>query len=287
MIHSMTAFARGETDTPWGRLVWELKTVNHRYFETSLRLPDELRAIEPAVREACAARLARGKLDATLRLQLVSSPATVEFDESQARRVLDSAARLRALEPVLAPMTAADVLRWPGVLKAPTPEPEALAEAALAALKQALDSLAAMRQREGERLREFLLARLEAAERVTDELRAALPAMAEAWRARLLERLKELKESPDPARLEQELVLIATRTDVAEELDRLASHLVEIRRLLAQGGAIGRRLDFLMQELNREANTLGSKSADLRQTSTSVELKVLIDQMKEQIQNIE
>jgi uncharacterized protein (TIGR00255 family) len=287
MISSMTAFARGEAETPWGSLVWELKSVNHRYLELGLRLPEELRAIEPAVREACSARLNRGKVDVTLRLQLAGAAAGIEIDEIQARRVLDSAARLRALQPGLAPIGEADVLRWPGVLKTPSPDAQALAEQALAALRRALDSLADMRAREGARLKEFLEQRLDAAARVADEVRAVLPQIIDAYRARLTERLRELKESIDPSRLEQELVLFANRMDVDEELDRLASHLAEIRRLLAQGGAVGRRLDFLMQELNREANTLGSKAADLRMTNASVELKVLIDQMREQIQNIE
>jgi uncharacterized protein (TIGR00255 family) len=267
--------------------VWELKSVNHRYLELGLRLPEELRAIEPAVREACNARLNRGKVDVTLRLQLASTATGIEVDEAQAQRVLDSAARLRVLQPGLAPIGEADVLRWPGVLKTPSPDTQALAEQALAALKRALDSLADMRAREGERLKEFLVQRLDAATRVAEEVRAALPKIIEHYRARLTERLKELKENLDPSRLEQELVLFVNRMDVAEELDRLASHLAEIRRLLAQGGAVGRRLDFLMQELNREANTLGSKTADLRMTNASVELKVLIDQMREQIQNIE
>jgi uncharacterized protein (TIGR00255 family) len=287
MIHSMTAFARGEAETPWGSLVWEIKSVNHRYLELGLRLPEELRAIEPAVREAVSARLNRGKVDVGLRLQMTNADGHVEIDEAQARRVLDSAARLRAMQPNLAPIGEVDVLRWPGVLKTPAPDAAALAEQALAALKRALDALVDMRAREGERLREFLEQRLDAAARVAADVRAVMPQIVEAYRARLAERLRELKENVDPNRLEQELVLFVNRMDVAEELDRLASHLAEIRRLLAQGGAIGRRLDFLMQELNREANTLGSKAADLRMTNASVELKVLIDQMREQIQNIE
>jgi uncharacterized protein (TIGR00255 family) len=288
MICSMTAFARGEAETPWGSLVWELKSVNHRYLELGLRLPEELRAIEPAVREACGARLNRGKVDVTLRLQAAAgATAGVEIDEAQARRVLDSATRLRALQPGLAPLGEADVLRWPGVLRSPAPDTAALAEQALAALRQALDNLADMRAREGARLKEFLVQRLDGAARVAEEVRAALPQIVEHYRVRLTERLKELKENLDQNRLEQELVLFVNRMDVAEELDRLASHVAEIRRLLAQGGAVGRRLDFLMQELNREANTLGSKAADLRMTNASVELKVLIDQMREQIQNIE
>jgi uncharacterized protein (TIGR00255 family) len=287
MIHSMTAFARQDGDTPWGGLAWELKSVNHRYLEPALRLPEELRAIEPAVREALAARLSRGKVEATLRFQPLPAAAGLALDEPLARRVLEAAQRLQTIASHLAPLATAELLRWPGVIRSAAPDAEALAEAALALLARALDALAAMRAREGGRLKELIGQRLEAAAGVARDMRAVLPALQEAYRARLTERLQELKETLDPARLEQELVLQATRTDVAEELDRLEAHLGEVRRLLEKGGAIGRRLDFLMQELHREANTLGAKSADLRQTSASVELKVLIEQMREQVQNIE
>jgi uncharacterized protein (TIGR00255 family) len=287
MIHSMTAFAREDGETPWGSLSWELKSVNHRYLDPSLRLPEDLRAIEPAVREALAARLNRGKVEATLRFQPLPAAAGLELDEAQARRVLDSAARLQALDARLAPLSAAELLRWPGVIRSAAPDAAALAETALALLARALDALAAMRAREGARLKELIVQRLDAALRAAAEARAVLPAVQEAFRTRLTERLKEIKDSLDPARLEQEMALFANRTDVAEELDRLETHVAEVRRLLNAGGAIGRRLDFLMQELHREANTLGSKSPDLRLTNVSVELKVLIDQMREQVQNIE
>jgi uncharacterized protein (TIGR00255 family) len=287
MIHSMTAFAREQADAPRGRLTWELRSVNHRYLDLGLRLPEELRGLENAVREAVGARVSRGKVEAGLRLEAPAAPESLELDETVARQVLRTAARLKEIDKHLSPMTTAELLRWPGVLVTGAADPEALAASALDLLGRALDTFVATRAREGARLREFLLARVESAAQVAAGLRPLLPEVVETQRARLKARLAECLGTLDPARLEQEMVLFATRIDVSEELDRLHAHLAEIRRLLAEGGAIGRRLDFLMQELNREANTLGSKVADLRFTNASVELKVLIDQMREQIQNIE
>lgn len=287
MIHSMTAFAREQADAPRGRLTWELRSVNHRYLDISLRLPEELRGLETAVREAVSARVGRGKVEAGLRLETPAVPESFEIDESVARQVLRTAARLQEIDNRLSPLTTAELLRWPGVIKSASADPETAAADALALLTTALDTFVATRAREGARLREFLQARVESAARVAADVRQWMPEVVEAQRARLKARLAECQAALDPARLEQEMVLFATRIDVSEELDRLDAHLAEIRRLLDQGGAIGRRLDFLMQELNREANTLGSKAADLRFTNASVELKVLIDQMREQIQNIE
>ncbi len=287
MISSMTAFAREDANTPWGSLSWELKTVNHRYLDVSLRLPEELRSLDPIVREALTARLSRGKVDATLRFQPLSAGAGLDLDESEAGRVVAAAARLMKLDPGIAPLSAADILRWPGIVKNAVPDAEALTKRARELLSRALDALVATREREGARLKELIAGRVTAAARIAGSTRAVLPAVQDAQRARLLERLKEVREGMDPARLEQEMVLYATRADVAEELDRLDTHLTEVARLLEAEGAHGRRLDFLMQELNREANTLGSKSADMRLTNASVELKVLIDQMREQAQNIE
>ncbi len=287
MIHSMTAFAREQADAAGGRLTWELRSVNHRYLDISLRLPEELRGQETAVREAIGARLGRGKVEAGLRLETPIAPDSLDIDESLARRVISAAVRLKEIDTQLAPLSVAELLRWPGVLQSTTAEAETLAAESIALLNRALDTFVATRAREGARLREFLLARLTAAARVADEARVLLPQVIDAQRERLKARLAECQAAFDPSRLEQEMVMFVTRIDVAEELDRLEAHLAEIRRLLDQGGAIGRRLDFLMQELNREANTLGSKAADLRFTNASVELKVLIDQMREQIQNIE
>lgn len=287
MIHSMTAFARREAETPSGTLTWELRSVNHRYLDIGLRLPEELRGLEPRVREAIQARVKRGKVDAGLWLARV--PGTeLALDAEQLRRVTAVAEEAqRLVGGRLETLRAIDVLRWPGVLKGAALDVEGLGQEALSLLTRALDELVENRAREGARLQEFLLARLAGMEKIVNDTKALLPDIQRLYRERLEARLKEIKEQLDPARLEQEIVLFANRTDVAEELDRLTAHFAEIRRVLDKGEQAGRRLDFLMQELNREANTLASKSADLRQTNASVELKVLIDQMREQIQNIE
>ena len=287
MIHSMTAFARREADTPWGGLTWELRSVNHRYLDLGMRLPEELRALEPRVRELMQARLKRGKVDAGLWFTRAAAT-DAALDAGQVRRLQELAASAqRAAGAVLAPLRAIDVLRWPGVMQSAAIDVESLGGEALALLARALDELADTRAREGARLQELLLARLAAMEKIVAGVHAVLPEMARLYRERLEARLKEVREGLDPARLEQEMVLFANRTDVAEELDRLNAHFAECRRVLNAGEQAGRRLDFLMQELNREANTLASKAADLRLTNASVELKVLIDQMREQIQNIE
>ncbi len=287
MIHSMTAFARRETDTPWGGLAWELRSVNHRYLDLGMRLPEELRALEPRVRELMQARLRRGKVDAGLWFARAAA-AEAALDAGQVRRLkqLAASAQHEAGE-TLAPLRAIDVLRWPGVMQSAAMDVEGLGGAALALLAHALDDLCETRAREGARLQELLLTRLAAMEKIVAGVRAVLPEMAGLYRERLEARLREVRESLDPARLEQEMVLFANRSDVAEELDRLNAHFAECRRVLNAGEQAGRRLDFLMQELNREANTLASKAADLRLTNASVELKVWIDQMREQIQNIE
>jgi len=292
MSHSMTAFARADTETDWGALAWEIRTVNHRYLEPSFRLPEELRALEPAVREAAAKRLARGKFDANLKFQprtagateLRPDPATVLSLLGAARAVAEQAAATRA---TVEPLRTIDVLRWPGVLGGAQLDAAALAKAALALFERALDDLIANRAREGAALAKIISERLDQMATVAKRVREVLPDVVTTYRERLVARLAEVRDQLDPARVEQEIVIFTSRTDVAEELDRLEAHIAEARRTLAQSGGIGRRLDFLMQEFNREANTLGSKSADLRVTNASVELKVLIEQMREQVQNIE
>ncbi|MEK7261771.1 MAG: YicC/YloC family endoribonuclease, partial [Pseudomonadota bacterium] len=276
----MTAFARREAETPWGTLTWELRSVNHRYLDLGMRLPEELRALEPRVRELMQARLKRGKVDAGLWFTRAAAT-DAALDAGQVRRLQELAASAqREAGAALAPLRAIDVLRWPGVMQSAAIDVESLGGEALALLARALDELVDTRAREGARLQELLLARLAAMEKIVAGVRTVLPEMAKLYRERLETRLQEVKEQLDPARMEQEIVLFANRTDVAEELDRLNAHFAECRRVLAAGEQAGRRLDFLMQELNREANTLSSKSADLRQTNASVELKVLIDQMR-------
>jgi uncharacterized protein (TIGR00255 family) len=287
MTLSMTAFARRGADTPVGALVWELRSVNHRYLEVAVRLPEELRAIETGVRELVASRLERGKVDATLRYQPSDTITGAALDTAAARQLLAAAREVEALATGLSALSVSDVLRWPGVLKAPGLDSDALAGAALGLLGQALDELLATRTREGARLKTLLEERLQAIRNVLTGLHTLLPEIAKDHRARLEARLSEIRAQLDPARLEQEMVLYATRADVSEEADRLQTHVTEVSRVLAGKGQVGRRLDFLMQELNREANTLASKSVDTRQTNAAVELKVLIEQMREQVQNIE
>ena len=290
MTASMTAFARRETSTPWGSLVWELRAVNHRYLELSFKLPDELRAIEPVARELIAKRLGRGKVDCHLRL-VAREGVDVVLDEALVGRLAGLARKTQELAAAaggtVTPWRMVDLLRWPGVFKSAAVDPEALQKAALTLLAEVLDEFGATRAREGGQLAAILRQRLDAMDEIAARARALLPEVRQNFRERLLDRLKDVREELEPARLEQELLLFAQKTDVDEELDRLTMHINEVRRVLDDKGQIGRRLDFLMQELNREANTLGSKSADVRVTNAAVDLKVLIEQMREQVQNIE
>ncbi|MBI3898792.1 MAG: YicC family protein [Gammaproteobacteria bacterium] len=287
MTLSMTAFARRGTDTPGGSLVWELRSVNHRYLDVSMRLPEDLRAIETGARETIGARLERGKIEVTLKFQPRESVAGLALDSEAARKLLAAARDVNALAAGLAPISVTDVLRWPGVLRSPGLDAEALSRAALELLGSTLDELIATRMREGTRLRGMLEDRLRTIGDILGRLATLLPEIAADYRTRLEARLGEIRNQLDTTRLEQEMVLHATRSDVAEEVDRLNAHVAEVQRVLGGKGQVGRRLDFLMQELNREANTLASKSVDLRQTNAAVELKVLIEQMREQVQNIE
>lgn len=288
MTLSMTAFSRQEAATAWGGLAWELRSVNHRYLEIAFRLPEELRSIEMRARELIGQKLSRGKIDATLRFQAQEvQTGPFEIDENQLKRLFAAADRVHELANGVEPMAVIDCLRWPGVVKTAPLDLEGLANAATALLAKALDELVAVRAREGARLRELMLARVVSMEEAVAGVRTIAPDIQRQYRDRLTARLAEVRQTLDPTRLEQEMVLFAQRTDVAEELDRLTTHLAEVRRVLQGGGQIGRRLDFLSQELNREANTLASKSADIRQTNAAVELKVLIEQVREQVQNIE
>jgi len=290
MTASMTAFARRETATPWGNLTWELRAVNHRYLELNFKLPDELRAIEPAARELLGKRLGRGKVDCHLKFAARDSTELV-MDEGPVRRLMELAHKTETLAAhaggSVGPWRMVDLLRWPGVFKTTAVDAEALAQAATKLLGEALDELSATRAREGTQLAAIVRQRLDGMDEIAMRVRALLPEVRQNYRDRLLTRLKDVRAELDPGRLEQEMLLFAQKTDIDEELDRLVMHLNEVRRVLDGKGQIGRRLDFLMQELNREANTLGSKAADVRVTNAAVDLKVLIEQMREQVQNIE
>jgi uncharacterized protein (TIGR00255 family) len=287
MIASMTGFARREISGSWGTLVCELRSVNHRFLEAGFRLPDELRSAEGELRQHLAREVRRGKVDCTLTYRRAQvSEAGLELDGQALERLL---ARLKDVGHALPVHTVnlIDVLRWPGILKEDTAGGEELMIAARALFGATLEDLVAARAREGLRLKEILELRCAALEDHVGQVRARLPEVQTRLRARLDERLKELTASIDQDRLEQELALLLQRLDVDEELDRLSGHIQEIRRVLAANEPAGRRLDFLMQELNREANTLSSKSQDLDTTRSAVDMKVLIEQMREQVQNAE
>ena len=286
MIRSMTAYASAETTGPAGTLSCELRTVNHRYLELSLRLPDELRSAESALRERIAAKLSRGKLDVTVRRLGEQRSESLQVDHALLARLSELSLDLDARFPKMR-IEFTELLRFPGVMQQAEIDPEAQQAALFDVLERALDALTATREREGAKLGEILRDKLDSIERVVADVRGWMPQIQAALRARLEGRLADLKQPVEPGRLEQELVLQITRVDVDEELDRLSTHIGETRRVLGLKEPVGRRLDFLMQEFNREANTLGSKSVDARSTNAAVELKVLIEQMREQVQNIE
>jgi uncharacterized protein (TIGR00255 family) len=288
MTRSMTAFARETSNTDLGQLTWELRTVNHRFLEPHLRLPEDLRALETPVRERLAARLGRGKVDCTLRFVPGQGDAgALKVNRRLLEQVLVVSDEIATRIGEPATPHVLDLLRWPGMLEEPTQDVDAVATVALALLEQTLDALIEARAREGARLRELILERCDKLNIQVSAVRERLPSVLVAVRARIRERLNEILGELDPNRLEQEMALLAQRLDVDEEMDRLGVHLDEVRKALDSDKPVGRRLDFLMQELNREANTLSSKSADAETTHAAVEMKVLIEQMREQVQNLE
>ncbi|WP_233843555.1 YicC/YloC family endoribonuclease [Dyella sp. 2HG41-7] len=285
MIRSMTAYASAEANTSVGALTCELRAVNHRYLELSPRMPEDMRVFESSMRERIAARLSRGKVDVVVR-RGESCSESLQVDSTMIGRLSELALDLEARFPRMR-IEFTELLRFPGVLQHAEADQDAQQAALLDVLDRALDALTATREREGAKLGDILRERLDGIERIVADVRGWMPEIRTALRARLESRLADLKQPADPGRLEQELVLQVTRTDVDEELDRLSTHIAETRRVLGLKEPVGRRLDFLMQEFNREANTLGSKSVDSRTTNAAVELKVLIEQMREQVQNIE
>ncbi len=282
----MTAYATVERPIEGGSLSAELRAVNHRFLELGLRLPDELRALEPALRERVSARIGRGKLDLVLRLRAAEGEGGLHLNpvmvDELAKVNLGLTSRFPGLRTSLT-----ELLQFPGVLRSRDIDPEVLQAEALVLLDVLLDQFVAAREREGGKLAEAIAERVDGIEARAAEARELIPAIRTGQRQKLEARLADLAQPADPGRLEQELVLSLQKLDVDEELDRLGSHIKEIRRVLRQDVAVGRRLDFLLQEFNREANTLGSKSVDVRTTNIAVELKVLIDQIREQVQNLE
>lgn len=287
MIRSMTAFARQEVKQDWGSASWELRSVNQRYLETYIRLPEQFRSLETVIRERIRSRVTRGKIECNLRFeQNASAPAELLLNENLAKQLIDAAAwvKSQSQEGAINPV---EILRWPGVMSAQEQDLDKISEDLLAALDKALDDFVANREREGAALKALIEQRLDGISEEVKKVRAHMPDIVNWQREKLQSKFEEAQIQPDPTRLEQEIVILAQRIDVAEELDRLDAHVKETYKVLKKPEAVGRRLDFMMQEFNREANTLGSKSINTDVTASAVELKVLIEQMREQIQNIE
>jgi len=288
MTASMTAFARSHKATDWGQLSWEIRSVNHRYLDVSLRLPEPLRTAEETIRERINNQFARGKIECCLRFQVDrNQPGTMAINGQLVDKLTEMANEIEKRIHESSSMGVTDILNWPGVITDNGIDYPALATTAVDLLDEALLDLIQNRLREGKRLASMVKERLTGISKQVDIVRAILPEIISSFRQKLEDRLGDLKETLEPGRLEQEMVIFASKSDVAEELDRLQSHISETLHALKSKKPVGRRLDFLMQEMNREANTLGSKSSDIRVTNASIELKVLIEQIREQIQNIE
>lgn len=287
MPRSMTAFARTTADFSWGSVSCELRSVNHRFLEIGFRMPETIRELEMQLREMARKKLKRGKVDCALQLTFNSGKALGAVDAALAQQYIDAAEKIAAQIRNPAPISPLDIMKWPGVLKDQDLDTEILHQSVLDIFDQALNQMLEGRQREGKKLGDMIEQRLQGIEAQVSLVRKELPQILSQQRQRLNDKLSELKSQLDEERLEQEMVIISNRADVDEELDRLNAHTSEIRHVLSGSESVGRRLDFLMQELNREANTLGSKSIAGVTTQASVELKVLIEQMREQIQNIE
>lgn len=287
MPRSMTAYARIIEEHSWGSISCELKSVNHRFLEVGFRMPESLREVETTLRDMARKKLGRGKIDCSVQIAFNRSEASSELDLEAARGHLQIVESIAAQIKQAAPISALDIMKLPGVLKDSAVDAKQISKAGTHAFDLALEQMLEGRAREGEKLADMIEQRLQGIETQIALVREHLPEILEQQRHRLHEKLADLKDQLDEQRLEQEMVIIANRADVDEEIDRLEAHVTEIRRVLNEKESIGRRLDFLMQELNREANTLGSKSISNVTTQASVELKVLIEQMREQIQNIE
>jgi uncharacterized protein (TIGR00255 family) len=288
MILSMTGYAAVAGELPFGGLNVELRSVNHRYLDLQFRIPDDLRALEAALRERLAARISRGKVECRIGFnKLPAAQSTLQLNEELLRQLGQLDEKVRSALPAAEPLGVSDVLRWPGMLGNDALPMDELQEHCLRLLEQALEDFNAARGREGQKLKGVLLERIERMQAIVQGIAPRIPQLISAYQEKLAVRLREAMLDPESERLKQELVMFTSKIDVDEEMERLGAHLAELRRILDKGGAVGKRLDFLMQELNREANTLGSKSVDMEVTQAAMELKVLIEQMREQIQNIE
>ena len=287
MIRSMTAYARRETKGEWGSAAWELRSVNQRYLETYIRLPEQFRGLEPVIRERIRNRLTRGKIECNLRFDAdTRAQSSLVLNEKLAIQLVKAAnwVKMQSDEGEINPV---DILRWPGVMAAEEQDLDAISAELLSALDAALDDFIAARETEGAALKSLIEQRLEGVSTEVTKVRAQMPDVLKWQRERLVSKLEEAQVQLDSNRVEQELIMLAQRVDVAEELDRLEAHVKETYNILKKKEAVGRRLDFMMQEFNRESNTLASKSINAEVTTSAIELKVLIEQMREQIQNIE
>ena len=289
MIRSMTGFARIERQFDFGRLSWEMRSVNHRYLEFGLRLPEEFRPLEGDIRKSLGQYLSRGKIDATLRFNEAqgASGSGLELNLPLARELLGVQKELTSLAAVDQQADVNQLLNWPGLIEVKRPDPEPLRAAAMELLAEAAVELQAGRGREGEQMANAIRERLEGVAELITQLRTWLPEIRSGLKQRMLDRIADIKQPLEPGRIEQEVAFLAQKIDVDEELDRLDAHVEEAYRVLGLTEPVGRRLDFLMQEFNRESNTLSSKSIDPRTSKAAVDLKVLIEQMREQVQNVE
>ena len=288
MMLSMTAFSRQQADKEWGSLIWELRSVNHRYLETSVRLPESFRGLENVIRDTIRKKLNRGKIECQLRFQVVeASQSDLQLNKELIAKLVRANDEINQIADLDNQLTSAEILRWPGVVADQDVDADTIEREAIDLFTSALDDLVSSRVREGEALKGMLNQRVVSIREIVASIRQKIPEIICGQRKNLLEKLEELKAELEPTRLEQEIAILAQKADVDEELDRMDSHLKEVERIIESNGQKGRRLDFLMQELNREANTLSSKSIVVDTTLGAVELKVLIEQMREQIQNVE
>ena len=288
MTRSMTAFARHEEQTELGSLSWEIRSVNHRYLEVSFRLEESFRPFEMAMRKLISDTLSRGKVEVALRYRAPEqTQSALQMNVDLAKAVMENYQQLASFTDSAAPIDILRVMQWPGVIQTESLDQDALQVTVLESLKHALVDLVATREREGAALEQMIIQRCDQINDIAEQTKTRLPEILASHRQKLSDRIAELEVNLEPERLEQEMVLLAQKADVAEEIDRLQNHVNEVKHTLKRDEPIGRRLDFLMQELNREANTLGSKSIDTDTTRYSVDLKVLIEQMREQLQNIE
>lgn len=288
MIFSMTGFAVAAAELDTGSLSLELRAVNHRYLDLQLRMPDELRSLEPVLRETISAQLTRGKVECRISFTArLSEQHPAQLNHTLLRQLAEWSSEVRAALPEASELSVADVLRWNGLLHSAPPSADTQRSTVLGLLQHVLDEFAAARMREGEKLKAFLLQRVEQIETLCVTIAPRIPSAIAAYEEKLAARLQAAMQNNDDERLHQEITLFASKIDIDEELSRLQTHLSEMRRVLAQGGTVGKRLDFLMQELHREANTLGSKSVDVEVSRAAMDMKLLIEQMREQIQNIE